>query len=66
MTCQAAPNAELVFVAGAGVRFLTIIQELEDELGVPILSADVALHWAMSKALKVNIENKSLGQLLAF
>lgn len=65
LTRQAAPDAELVFVAGAGVRFLNIIQDLEDELGIPILSADVALHWAMAKALNVTIENKALGKLLA-
>jgi len=64
LTRQAAPDAELVFVAGAGVRFLNIIQELEDELGIPVLSADVALHWAMAKALNVKIESNSLGKLL--
>jgi len=65
LTREAAPEAELVFVAGAGVRFLNIIQELEDELGIPILSADVALHWAMAKALNVEIKDKALGKLLS-
>lgn len=64
LTHQAAPEAELVFVAGAGVRFLPIIQALEDEIGIPILSADVALHWAMAKALNATINNDDLGKLL--
>ncbi|MFB0912731.1 MAG: hypothetical protein QMA97_06095, partial [Glaciecola sp.] len=59
-----APNAEMVLVGGAGVRFLNIIEELEQEFGVPVLSADVALHWATAKALNIEITNKRLGTLL--
>lgn len=63
-TRASAPEAELVFVGGAGVRFLNIIEELETELGIPVLSADVALYWALLKALDIKIENKNLGTLL--
>jgi maleate cis-trans isomerase len=59
-----APNADMVLVAGAGVRFLNIIEDLEQELGVPVLSADVALHWATAKALGIEINNKKIGTLL--
>ncbi len=59
-----APNAEMVLVGGAGVRFLNIIDELEQEFGVPVLSADVALHWATAKALGIEITDKRLGTLL--
>lgn len=60
----AAPKAEMVLVGGAGVRFITIIEELEEELGIPVLSADVALYWAISRALGIEISNKKLGTLL--
>jgi maleate isomerase len=63
-TRASAPEAELVFVAGAGVRFLNIIEELELELGIPVLSADVALYWALLNALNIKIDNKKLGTLL--
>jgi maleate cis-trans isomerase len=59
-----APTAEMVLVGGAGVRFLNIIEELEQEFGVPVLSADVALHWATAKALNIEITSKRLGTLL--
>ncbi|OFA31161.1 hypothetical protein BAE46_09345 [Glaciecola punicea] len=59
-----APNAEMVLVGGAGLRFLNIIEELEQEFGVPILSADIALHWATAKALNIDITDKKLGRLL--
>ncbi|PKI00490.1 hypothetical protein [Glaciecola sp. 33A] len=59
-----APNAELVLVGGAGLRFLNIIEGLEQEFGVPVVSADVALHWATAKALNIEITDKHLGRLL--
>jgi maleate cis-trans isomerase len=58
-----APHAEMVLVGGAGVRFLGIIEELENELGVPVLSADVALHWATAKALGIEINSRQIGSL---
>jgi maleate cis-trans isomerase len=59
-----APNAEMVLVGGSGVRCLNIIEKLEQEFGVPVLSADVALHWATANALNIEIKNKELGTLL--
>ncbi len=55
-----APNAEMVLVGGAGVRFLNIIEELEQEFGVPVLSSDVALHWAPARALKMKLTTKRI------
>lgn len=63
-TRASAPNAEMVLVGGSGVRFLSIIEDLELEFGIPVLSADVALHWATAKILGVEITNKKLGTLL--
>ncbi|MFT6329314.1 MAG: maleate cis-trans isomerase, partial [Bermanella sp.] len=51
-------------VGGAGLRFLNIIEGLEQEFGVPVVSADVALHWATAKALNIEITDKHLGRLL--
>ena len=63
-TRASAPNAEMVLVGGSGVRFLSIIEDLELEFGIPVLSADVALHWATAKNLGIKITNEKLGTLL--
>jgi maleate cis-trans isomerase len=64
MSRISAPDAEMVLVGGAGVRFLNIIEELEQEFGIPVLSADVALHWATARAINVKITDRRLGTLL--
>lgn len=63
-TRAAAPNADVLLVGGAGVRFINIIDELEAELGIPLISADVSLYWSVFRALGIRPLNKNLGTLL--
>jgi maleate cis-trans isomerase len=50
-TLTASPDVEAVMIGGSGVRTLGWIEALEDELGVPLISADRALYSATVKAL---------------
>jgi maleate cis-trans isomerase len=47
----AAPDAEAVMIGGSGVRTLDWVEDLEAELGVPLVSADRSLYSATVKAL---------------
>ena len=50
-TLASSPGAEAVMIGGSGVRTLDWIEALENELGVPLISADRALYSATAKAL---------------
>mgnify|MGYP000615503604 CR=1 FL=1 len=47
---SAAPESDAILVSGSGIRTLSWIKEMEQELGVPIVSADQSLYLGMVNA----------------
>jgi maleate cis-trans isomerase len=43
-----APGAEALYMAGGRLRVLDIIQELEDDIGIPVIASTPAVVWEMT------------------
>ena len=59
------PGAEAIYLQGGAWRVLGIIQMLEDDFGVPVVEAGVALCWQIQRRLHVNQRRTGFGRLLA-
>lgn len=60
----AAKGAEAVFLSCTNLRTLDIIDELEAELGIPILSSNQVLAWHMAQATAAPLAKDAPGRLL--
>jgi len=45
------PDAEALLITGASVRSVSLTEQLEARLGVPVLASDSALYWQLCKHL---------------
>lgn len=59
----AAPGAEAVFLSCTNLRTLDIIDELEDELEIPVLSSNQVLAWHMARATQAPVAVDAPGRL---
>jgi maleate isomerase len=56
-------DAEAVFISCTNFRTIEIIDRLEKELGVPVISSNTATLWAMMKKLDITERIEGLGAL---
>jgi len=60
---QAAPEAEALFISCGGLRTLSVIVPLEDQLGLPVISSATAGAWGAAKLVGHNGRAAGYGQL---
>ena len=48
------PNLEAIAIPGTGVRTASFIDEIEAELGLPVVPADLSVYWAIAKELALS------------
>jgi maleate isomerase len=58
------PGAQGIYIQGAGWRTLHILEDLERDLGVPVVHAVAAKAWEFQKRLKVRVPREGFGVLL--
>lgn len=59
------PEAQAVFLSGVGMPTIEVLEELERDLGKPVLSAASAMMWNALRVAKVNAPVSGYGRLLA-
>jgi len=59
------PEAEAVFIGGNGFRAVGVIQALEEDLGVPVLTANQALCWHLLRLAGTRAPVVGYGRLFA-
>ena len=57
-------EAEVVFLSCTNLQTLDIIKDLEDAIGIPVLSSNLVLGWHMLKLAGRNFENPKMGRLM--
>ncbi|MFQ6038052.1 MAG: aspartate/glutamate racemase family protein [Candidatus Aminicenantales bacterium] len=57
------PEAQGIFISCTNFRTLEVIDRLENELGVPVLSSNTATFWAMMRKAGVRRELEGYGHL---
>jgi maleate isomerase len=57
------PSAEAAFIGGNGFRAVGVIQALEEDLGIPILTANQALFWRLLRLAGTRVAVPGYGQL---
>jgi len=60
---QAARGADAVFLSCTNLRTLDVIDALEAELGIPVLSSNQVLAWHMAQATGAPLTADAPGQL---
>lgn len=58
------PGAQAIYIQGAGWRTLGIIEDLERDLGLPVVHAVASKAWEFQKRLKVRAPRDGFGVLL--
>jgi maleate isomerase len=58
-------RAKAVFVGGNGFRSVGVIGAAEEDLGLPVVTANQALLWGMLRAIKSRVAPRGYGQLFA-
>ena len=61
---RAAPDVDAVVQTGAGFRTVSTVAAIEDATGVPLVSSDLALYWAMLGELDLGLPVRGFGTLL--
>jgi maleate cis-trans isomerase len=64
-TFLAAPGAEAVYLLGSGWRVMEMIEELEQDCGVPVIHPIPARAWEIQRRLCIRQRVTGYGQLLA-
>lgn len=59
------PEAEAVFLSGVGMPTLTVLDQLEKDLGKSVISSAAAMMWNALRIARVNHPILGYGQLLA-
>lgn len=57
------PEAQGIFISCTNFRTIEIIDSLENELGVPVISSNTATFWAMMKKAGIRKELEGYGRL---
>ena len=63
LDASAAPGTEAVFLSCTNLRTLDIIDDLEAALGLPVISSNQALAWAMMRAIGLTSPQAAPGRL---
>jgi len=58
------PEAQGIFISCTNFRTIEVIDKLEKELGVPVISSNTATFWAMTKRASAKRKLKGYGRLL--
>jgi maleate isomerase len=58
-------QVDCVFLSCTNLRSLSIIQGLENELGVPVLSSNQVLAWHLAKLSNIELFAKDAGRLMS-
>jgi maleate cis-trans isomerase len=58
-------RAQAVFLSGVGMPTLDVLQPLEDELGLPVLSSASAMMWNALRIAGVSTPVTGFGRLLS-
>jgi maleate isomerase len=58
-------DADGLLISGGGFRTLNIIEPLEEDLGIPVVSSNVALFWSVLKTLRIGRRITGYGKLLS-
>jgi maleate cis-trans isomerase len=64
-SCRQQPTVEAIYFQGATLDPLPIIQMLEDNLGVPVVSSSTAMIWNILSKLGAKFSIKGYGKLLS-
>jgi len=64
-TYRANFRAEAIYFQGATMDPLPILQRIEDDLAVPVITSNTAMIWNLLSQLKLNYSVKGYGRLLA-
>ena len=56
-------TAEAVYIGGNGLRAIGIIQALEEDLGIPVLTANQVLFWHLLRLARTRVAVPGYGQL---
>lgn len=59
-----APGSDALFMSAAGVRTFEVIDTLETDLGVPVITSGQAIIWAALRAAGVGAKIEGYGELL--
>ena len=59
------PTTQAIYFQGATLDPLPIIQRLEDNLGVPVISSNTAMFWNILSKLGAKFSIKGYGKLLS-
>lgn len=59
----AAPGAQGIWITGAAMPSVSIIQQLEDDLGIPVVTSMQAMTWGGIRALGINEKIAGFGRL---
>jgi maleate cis-trans isomerase len=59
-----AASADGIWISGAAMPSVTVIEALEDELSVPVLSSAQAMMWAGLRTIGIKDEIPGFGRLL--
>ncbi len=62
---RGAPNADCLYMAGGRLRVLEIAEELEADIGAPVIASTPATVWQMLQDLKFHAPITGYGRLLA-
>jgi maleate isomerase len=58
-------DADVIYILGAGMRILDIIEMLEEDLGMPVVQSVTARVWSIQQALSIGRRLPGYGRLLA-
>lgn len=64
-TFRTAPDADALYMAGGRLRVLEVTEELEHDLGVPVIASTQATVWQTLNALNLRVPVSGYGRLLA-
>ena len=64
MVAARAPDADCIVVSGGGVRTMDLLEPLEQDLGLPVISSDAAQFWGIFVRLGVGEPIPGRGSLL--
>jgi len=59
------PDAQAIFLSGVGMPTIEVLEDLERDLGKPVISSAAAMMWNALRVAKVNAPVEGFGRLLA-
>ena len=63
--CRRNPKADGIYIQGSAWRVERVVETLEQDLGLPVVHANIARAWEIQKRLYVNQPLKGFGRLYA-